>query len=253
MGAAGSFLTFLPFACFSPRKFCALGPWVGALRALRGARSRASMPACLALPPLPQQLLGTASHIYGEFAPNSSTSSWQTALRVDEPSLLRFHVAPIDIDVDATVLHARDGEVATSARDGVGHEELLLLPLAVANEYTLLLRFSGAQRSDCPALRIEASLTPARLLRGQLLELNAACPAEPMYPELDLAPLEALRPVTLRPVPPSMPSSHAALSALSALVACSQARCARLVHRCDTTREGRRRSTPQASAPCRSH
>ena len=163
------------------------------------------MPACLALPPLPQQLLDTASHIYGEFAPNSSTSSWQTALRVDEPSLLRFHVAPIDIDVDATVLHARDGEVATSARDGVGHEELLLLPLAVANEYTLLLRFSGAQRSDCPALRIEASLTPARLLRGQLLELNAACPAEPMYPELDLAPLEAHRPVTLRPVPPSCP------------------------------------------------
>ena len=208
------------------------------------------MTACLALPPLPQQLLDTASHIYGEFAPNSSTSSWQTALRVDEPSLLRFHVAPIDVDVDATVLHARDGEVATSARDGVGHEELLLLPLAVANEYTLLLRFSGAQRSDCPALRIEASLTPARLLRGRLLELNAACPAEPMYPELDLAPLEAHRPVTLRPVPPSMPSSHAALSAL---VACSQARCARFVHRCDTTREGRRHSTPQASAPCRSH
>ena len=209
------------------------------------AQLRASMPSCLALPPLPQQLLGAASHVYGEFALNSSMSSWQTALHVDELSVLRFHVAPIDVDVDATVLHARDGAVATSARDGVGHEELLLLPLAAGNEYTLLLRFSGAQRSDCPALRIEASLTPTRLLRGRLLELNAACPAEPTYPDLDLAPLEAHRPVTLQPMTPP--------AALGALVACSQALCARFVHRCDTTREGRRCSTPQASAPCRSH
>ena len=104
------------------------------------------MPACLALPPLPQPLLGAASPVYGEFALNSSISSWQTALNVDELSVLRFHVAPIDVDVDATVLHARDGAVATSARDGVGHEELLLLPLVAANKYTLLLRFSGAQR-----------------------------------------------------------------------------------------------------------
>lgn len=176
-------------------------------------------------------------------------SSWQTTLHVDELSVLRFHVAPIDVDVDATVLHARDGAVSTSARDGVGHEELLLLPLAAANEYTLLLRFSGAQRSDCPALRIEASLTPARLLRGRLLELNAACPAEPTYPELNLAPLEAHRPVTLQPM---TPLAHTP-AALGALVACSQALHARFVHRCDTTREGRRRSTPQASAPCRSH
>ena len=200
------------------------------------------MPACLALPPLPQQLLGAASHVYGDFSLSSSTSSWQTALRVDEPSVLRVHVAPIDVDVDATVLHARDGVVATSARDGVGHEELLLLPLAAANAYTLLLRFSGAQRSDCPALRIEASLTPARLMRRRLLELNAACPSKPTYPELDLAPLEAHRPVTLQP-----------------MTLCPRCPCRlhpgtlhRCVRRCDTTREGQRRSTHRASAPYRS-
>ena len=168
---------------------------------VRGSLRQAedAMPGCVALPPLPQQLVGTASHVYGEFALNSS-SSWQTVLRVDELSVLRVHMVPIDVDVDATVLHARDGTVATSTREGVGHEELLLLPLAAANSYTLLLRFSGAQRSDCPALRIEASLTPARLLRRRLLELNAACPAEPTYPELDLAPLETHRPVPPRPV-----------------------------------------------------
>ena len=151
---------------------------------------------CLALPPLPQPLLSIASHIHGEFSLNSTESSWQTVLPVQELSVLRLHLAPVDVDVDATVLDAHGGALATSARDGVGQEELLLLPLAAASTYTLRLRFFGAQRSECPALRLEASLTPARLLRRRLLELNEACPKEPTYPELDLSPLEAHRPVT---------------------------------------------------------
>ena len=231
---------------------------VGTWCSVSCAQLRAAMPACLALPPLPQQLLGAASHVYGEFALNSSRSSWQTTLQVDELSVLRFHVAPIDVDVDATVLHARDGAVATSARDGVGHEELLLLPLAVANEYTLLLRFSGAQRSDCPALRIEASLTPARLLRGRLLELNAACPAEPTYPELDLAPLEAHRPVTLRPMTPpaalgtsSPAAKHSTPGSCTGAIRLAKgggARPLRLPHRAGRTECSRRRMGRRGAA-----
>ena len=105
------------------------------------------------MPPLPRSLLGSGSHVFGEYALNATASSYETELSIDELSVLRVHLSPVDVDVDASVVDALGSTLTTSARGGVGHEETLLLPLAKSAGYALRLRFRGAQRSGCPASR----------------------------------------------------------------------------------------------------